>query len=174
MSTAAVLVLDVGMQPLRVDSWQRAFCDVLLGKTEVIEYSADKTIRSANATWPMPSVVRLLRHFKRDKVRIKFSRINIYARDHFTCQYCGNRFMTEELTLDHVLPRSRGGRTTWENVVACCVDCNRDKADKTPAEAGLKLRSVPRKPHNLPHILVPLDRKAPPKWSNYWRVALEP
>ena len=94
----------------------------------------------------MPSVVRVLRHFKRDRIRLRFSRLNIYARDAFTCQYCGGRRQTEDLTFDHVTPRSRGGRTAWENIVACCIPCNSEKADRTPAEADMKLLSIPRKP----------------------------
>jgi 5-methylcytosine-specific restriction endonuclease McrA len=168
----AVLVLDVGMQPLRVQSWQSAMCDFFLGKVEIIHYSADKTIRSVNREWPMPSVVRLVRSFKRDRLRTKFSRINVYARDGFVCQYCATRFNTEELTFDHVVPRAQGGRTTWENVVTCCVSCNRVKADRTPVQAGMKLLTQPKKPHYLPSITVPLDRSAPPEWRYYWKGAL--
>ena len=113
---AAVLVLDVGMRPLRVEPWQRAICDFFTGKIEVVEYSKDKTIHSATRAWPMPSVVRLANSFKRERIRVKFSRVNIYTRDGFKCQYCGHRFMSEDLTFDHVLPRSRGaepcGRTS--------------------------------------------------------------
>jgi len=169
---SAVLVLDVGMQPLRVQSWQDAITDVFLGKAEIVHYSADKTIRSVNREWRMPSVVRLLRSFKRDRLRVKFSRINVYARDNFTCQYCGVRGQTQDLNLDHVVPRAQGGRTTWENVVCSCVPCNTAKADKTPAQAGMKLLSQPKKPYQLPEIKVPLDRRAPPEWRYYWKGAL--
>ena len=172
MSTAAVLVLDVGWVPLRVEPWQRIVCDMFLGKVEVIEYSADKTIKGVNRTWPMPSVVRLVRSFKRDRLRTKFSRINVYARDGFRCQYCGERKDTEDLTFDHVVPRAQGGKTTWENVVACCVPCNSGKANRTPSQAGMRLLAIPRKPRYLPAIMVPLDKHAPPEWENYWRTKL--
>jgi 5-methylcytosine-specific restriction endonuclease McrA len=175
MSTAAaVLVLDVDYRPLRIEDWKRSFCDVLIGKQEVVVYSRDRTIQGVSTTYPMPAVVRVLRRFKRDRIRIKFSRLNIYARDGFRCAYCGDRYPTEELTFDHVLPRSRGGRTSWENIVTACVACNTDKADRTPSEAGMKLLHVPRKPHFLPAVMVKMDaRKIPAEWAGYWSDTLE-
>ena len=125
MSTAAhqpILYLDHEWRPLRVESWTRAISDFCLGKVEVIEYSKDHKIRGVTREYPMPVVVRVLKRFKREKIRIKFSRLNIYARDKFVCQYCHVRKPTEDLTFDHVLPKSRGGRTSWENIVTCCVD----------------------------------------------------
>lgn len=132
--SATVLFLDVDMQPLRIESWQRAIADFFLGKVEVIEYSRDRTIKGVGRELPMPAVVRVLRRFRRDKLRIKFSRLNIYARDRFVCQYDGKRYDSEDLTFDHVLPRSKGGRTTWENIVTCCVECNSQKANRQPHE----------------------------------------
>lgn len=171
---SAVLFLDSQWRPLRVESWQRAISDLFLGKVEVIEYSRDRTIRGVSRTFPMPSVVRVIRHFKRDRIRIKFSRLNIYARDRFTCQYCAARRMTEDLTFDHVVPRSRGGRTSWENIVTCCIPCNREKADRTPAEAGLTLLARPRKPHYLPAVMVKMtDEAMPEEWRGYWSAALD-
>jgi 5-methylcytosine-specific restriction endonuclease McrA len=131
---AAVLVLDVGMRPLRVENWQRVICDFFLGKVEVLEYSKDRTIQGVSRAWPMPSVVRVLHNFKRDRIRVKFSRLNIYTRDGSKCQFCGTRFESEELTFDHVIPRSRGGKTTWENIVTACVPCNKQKSNRLPAE----------------------------------------
>ena len=172
---AAVLVLDVGMRPLRVESWERAICDFFLGKVEVVEYSKDKTISSASRSWPVPSVVRLVRSFKRDRIRVKFSRITIYARDGFRCQYCGVRFPSEDLTFDHVLPRSRGGLTTWENIVACCVPCNKRKGERTPEEVAMRPLKAPRKPAYLPAITVKMDvRRIPAEWAPYWTASLEP
>jgi 5-methylcytosine-specific restriction endonuclease McrA len=171
---AAVLVLDVGMRPLRVEPWQRAICDLFLGKVEVVEYSRDRTIQGAARAWPLPSVVRVVRHFKREKIRVRFSRLNIYARDGFTCQYCAARFPSEDLTFDHVTPRSRGGMTTWENIVTCCIPCNRQKSDRTPAEAGMRLRAKPRRPTFLPAITVKMDTsRIPAEWAPYWTAALE-
>src|SRR5258708_5060847 len=117
-ANTGVLVLDVDFRPLRVAHWQTVICDYFLGgKLEVIEYSRDRTIKGVKQDYPMPSVVRVLKRFKRDRLALKFSRLNIYARDGFTCQYCAVRFATEDLTFDHVMPRSRGGKTCWENIV---------------------------------------------------------
>lgn len=171
----AVLFLDAEWRPLRIEPWQRAMADLFLGKVEVIEHSRDRTIKTVSRSVPMPSVVRLVSRFKRERIRIKFSRINIYARDGFTCQYCGVHHATEDLTFDHVLPRSRGGKTTWENIVTCCMTCNALKADHTPTEAQMKLLSKPRKPHYLPAVQVKMEKGTiPEEWKPYWSAALEP
>lgn len=135
-ANTAVLVLDVDFQPLRIERWQKVFCDALLGKVQVIEtyYSNDRKIHSIGKLYDMPAVVRVLTRFKRERQAIRFSRLNIYTRDGFTCQFCCQQFATEDLTFDHVIPRSRGGKTSWENIVTCCVPCNGSKADRTPAE----------------------------------------
>jgi 5-methylcytosine-specific restriction endonuclease McrA len=119
--------------------------------------------------------VRVLRRFRRDRLRIRFSRVNIYARDRFVCQYDGRRYPTEDLTFDHVLPRSRGGRTSWENIVTCCVDCNTRKGNRTPQEAGMRLRALPLRPRYLPAVTVRfMDRASiPAEWRSYWSAALE-
>jgi len=167
--SVAVLVLDADWMPLRIESWQRAICDVFTGKVEILEHSRDRTIQGVNRTYPMPAVVRVLRRFKRERLRIKFSRLNIYARDKFECKYCGIRFMSEDLTFDHVLPQSQGGKTCWENIVACCGICNRRKANRTPEQAKMKLLSKPKKPSYLPAITVKMDlRHVPEEWKNYW------
>jgi 5-methylcytosine-specific restriction endonuclease McrA len=171
---SAVLFLDAEYRPLRVEPWQRAMADMFLGKIEVLEFSRDRTIRGVSRDFQMPSVVRVIRHFKRERIRIKFSRLNIYARDKFVCQYCGLRFNTEDLTFDHVQPKSRGGRTSWENIVTCCIDDNTTKADRTPEEAGMRLLSKPRKPAFLPAITVKMDKsQIPDEWRAYWSGVLE-
>jgi len=172
--TTPVLFLDYTMMPLRIESWQRAICDLFLKKIEVIEYSEDKTIKGVHEEHLMPSVVRVLRKFDRRKIRVKFSRLNIYARDAFVCQYCAQRFPTELLTFDHVVPKSKGGKTTWDNIVTCCIPCNKGKADRTLAQAGLRLRRRPRKPDFLPHVSEMMARKnRPPEWQGYWSQSLD-
>lgn len=174
--SSATLFLDVSYRPLRVEPWQRAIADLFLGKVEVIEYSRDRTIQTVSRAFPMPSVVRLVSHFKRERIRIKFSRLNIYARDGFACQYCGQQFPTEDLTFDHVVPRSRGGKTTWENIVTACggtSGCNSLKADRTPAEAGMKLLRTPKKPHFLPAVTVKMNGRIPNEWRQYWTGPLD-
>ena len=170
----AVLFLDCDWQPMRVESWMRAVTDLFLGKIEVVEYSRDRTIKGVNREYPMPAVVRVLRRFRRDRVAIKFSRINIYTRDRFTCQYCGVQFAAEDLTFDHVVPRSAGGRTSWENIVTACVPCNASKANRTPREASMSLLRRPVKPRFLPIVSVQMDvRHVPQEWRPYWSTPLD-
>ena len=136
----AVLFLDVDWQPMRVEAWPRAITDLFLGKIEVVEYSRDRTIKGVGREYPMPAVVRVLRRFRRDRMVIRFSRLNIYTRDRFTCQYCGQRFLSEDLTFDHVVPRSAGGRTTWDNIVTACVR-RATRARRTARRARRRWRS---------------------------------
>src|SRR6516164_1584288 len=147
-----VLFLDADWQPLRVEHWTRAVTDLCLGKIEVVAYSRDRAIKGVGRDYPMPAVVRILRRFRRDRQAIRFSRINIYARDRFTCQYCAVRFLAEDLTFDHVLPRAAGGRTAWDNIVTACVPCNSRKANRTPREAQMTLLRRPAKPRFLPTV----------------------
>lgn len=171
----AVLVLDQAYRPLRVDHWKKAIVDVFLGKAETVEYSKDRTIQGIARVYPMPSVVRVVRAFKRDRIAIKFSRLNVYMRDDFTCQYCVQRLMAEELTFDHVVPKSKGGKTVWENVVACCVPCNKLKSDRSTDAAGMWPKKKPIKPRYLPAVTVRgMDRRnIPAEWRAYWNTALE-
>jgi 5-methylcytosine-specific restriction endonuclease McrA len=170
----AVLFLDIDWQPLRVEAWTRAITDLFLGKIEVVEYSRDRTVKGIGREYPMPAVVRVLRRFRRERVGIKFSRLNIYMRDRFTCQYCGERLLAEDLTFDHVVPRSAGGRTTWENIVTACVPCNARKSNRTPRAAKMALRRIPGRPRYLPVVTVRMDgRDVPPEWRPYWSAPLE-
>jgi 5-methylcytosine-specific restriction endonuclease McrA len=169
-----VLFLDSDWQPLRVEPWTRAIADLFLGKIEVIEYSRDRTIKGVGRDYPMPAVVRLLRRFRRDRQAIKFSRLNIYTRDRFTCQYCGMQLLAEDLTFDHVVPRAAGGRTAWDNIVTACVPCNARKANRTPQQAAMSLLRKPAKPHYLPTVTVKMDaRHVPEEWRPYWSVTLD-
>lgn len=170
------LVLDQGYQPHRVVSWRRAVEMLFAGKVEVVE-EYEEDIRSVTITIKMPAVVRLLRAVRGKKRSIKFSRINVAMRDDFRCQYCRQKKTLKKLTYDHVVPRSQGGRTTWENIVMACYGCNRDKGDRTPEQAGMKLRSKPVKPKWLPVVAFRIDPalSIPDAWANwlYWHGALE-
>lgn len=106
----------------------------------------EETIRSANMTFRVPEVILLSKYDKMPQHKIHFSRRTIYKRDNNQCQYCGATPGTEELTIDHVVPRSKGGKTTWENCVLACIGCNSFKADRTPEQARMKLRKKPKKP----------------------------
>ena len=171
-----VLLLNLSYEPLKVINWKKAITLLCLGKVEVIEeYGRD--IRSVSMTIRLPSVVRLLRMVKRPKHPVRFSRQNIYARDRYRCQYCGSRFPSEELTYDHVLPRSRGGRTEWENIVTCCVACNRKKGGKTPEEARMRLIRKPVRPTWVPALRITIGiKEVPNSWRDYlyWNVELVP
>ncbi len=169
-----VLLLNITYEPLKVINWKRAITLLLLEKVEVLE-EYGKEIHSVSFTLRLPSVIRLLRMVKRPKTPIKFSRQNIYARDRYRCQYCGKRFPVEEFTYDHVIPRSRGGKTRWENIVTCCMACNRRKGGRTPAEAGMKLIRRPSRPRWLPALKITIGyREVPSSWREYlyWNVEL--
>jgi 5-methylcytosine-specific restriction endonuclease McrA len=107
---------------------------------------------------------------------VPFSRANIYARDNHSCQYCGDPFPTNELTFDHVVPVAHGGRKDWENIVTCCITCNRKKGGRTPDQAGMRLIRHPRRPDRAPAIRITFGlRNAPESWRDYvyWNVELD-
>jgi len=163
------LVLDQSFQPINTVPWTRAMLYIAKGKVDVLE----EYEREVHFNVGMPAVVRIRHKIDTAKKRIKFSRQNVLARDHFRCQYCGKRKVV--LTFDHVIPRSRGGKTEWENIVMACQDCNSLKADKTPAEVGLKLRSRPVRPTWVPIFNVALRHlsSVPAEWRDYWTAELE-
>lgn len=172
------LVLNATYEPLNIVPWKRAIRLLCQGKVEVLaEY--DREIRSLSFTVKMPSILRLLKYVKirRRHQDVKFSRANIYARDHHTCQYCGKKCATENLTFDHVIPSVRGGTKTWGNIVTCCIDCNHRKGGRTPEEAGMRLIRRPGEPAWVPSMLrITIGfRAAPEAWRDYlyWNVELE-
>ncbi len=103
-------------------------------------------IKTTGRSVAAPQVIVLTKYGKRPPRRVGFSKPGVHRRDRFTCQYCGEKLPSKDLQIEHVVPRSRGGPTTWENCVAACAECNQQKADKTPQEAGMKLRSTPARP----------------------------
>ena len=164
------LLLSQGYEPIKIISWQRAMVLLTLDKVEVIE-EYDTEIRAMSLVINVPAVVRLRKAFRRHAKPVKFSRVNIYARDGYRCQYCGAKCSIDELTYDHVTPRSRGGRTTWDNIVSCCYACNADKANRTPTEARMKLLSTPARPTWVPSVQIRVSTKSvPDAWrdSVYW------
>lgn len=171
----SVLVLDMGYQPHRIVSWQRAVTLLFQGKVEVIE-EFDEELRGVTIVIKMPAVVRLLNKV-RGKRSIKFSRINVAMRDEFCCQYCLEKFPLRKLTYDHVLPRAQGGKTRWENIVMACYGCNEKKGNRTPEKAGMKLKTKPVKPTWLPVVgfRVEASMSIPDQWANwmYWHGKLD-
>jgi 5-methylcytosine-specific restriction endonuclease McrA len=141
---APVLVLNATFEPINVTAVRRALVLMLKGVAQAEETNTSHEVHSTSKALPVPSVIRLLSYRHIPQQSRALSRKNILLRDRNTCQFCGKLFPAADLTLDHVLPRSRGGRSTWENLVACCYQCNNRKGDRTPEEAGLKLARRPR------------------------------
>lgn len=163
-----VLVLDQSYQPHRIVSWQRAVCLMYDEKAELVERVEGETLKSPSMEMDMPSVIRLLTRPRTKKQSIKFSRVNVMTRDGYRCQYCAARKPMHKLNYDHVLPRSRGGRTSWENVVTACYPCNAKKGDRTPVEAGMVLMKTPTKPAWLPVTSARFDMsRVPAAWYPY-------
>jgi 5-methylcytosine-specific restriction endonuclease McrA len=161
------LVLSQGFEPVKIVSWQRALTLLFLGKVEVIE-EYDRDVKTTSIAIKIPAVVRLLRAFRRHSKPVKFSRINIYGRDKYTCQYCGAKKPICDLTYDHVVPKSHGGRTTWTNIATCCQLCNRKKANRTPEQAGMRLLKTPVQPTATPVLVVTVSRTSvPDAWRDY-------
>ena len=197
-----VLVLNRHYQALRVVHAKRAFSLLFRQLAEVISVEQDTYntydfqswaelselqrqfapdsqdwVQTVRLTIAVPRIIRLLFYDRLPRQQVKFNRRNIYARDHSHCQYCGQHYPSSELSLDHVIPRSRGGKTTWENVVCCCTSCNAKKGGRLPSQANMKLTTKPLKPHRSPliHLRLGLDKYA--SWKQfldhaYWSVEL--
>ncbi len=187
------LVLNRNWQPVGVASVARALIKVYTGKAKVVDpndyqlytwsdWSAlepaegEPYIQTPSLRLKVPEVVTLVHYDRVPVKRVTFSRRNLFKRDNYTCQYCGARPGTEELTIDHIIPRSQGGESSWENCVVACVRCNARKGNRTPKQAGMKLLRKPRRPKWKPSyasISVRID-----SWSRfisevYWNVELE-
>lgn len=165
--TTRCLVLTPWMAPHQSIDWQEAVTLVFLGKAELLEHY-DATVSSPSVTLHIPAVLRLKKAIARMKKDVKFSRASVYQRDGHRCQYCGEKKATRALTYDHVVPFSRGGPTTWNNIVTSCAACNLRKRNRTPEEAGMKLLSHPVRPNALPLVgLFALPSEVPEQWLPY-------
>ncbi|MDN4166664.1 HNH endonuclease [Cytophagales bacterium LB-30] len=140
---SSVLVLNQDYSPITVCSVHRAFLLVFLEKAELVASAVNQSLRSVNQSFPMPSVIRLNRYINIPYKGVVLTRHNIFRRDNHTCQYCGS---TRDLTLDHVVPSSKGGKSSWTNLVTACKRCNTRKGDHTPEEVGMALHKRPIKP----------------------------
>lgn len=195
MLNTAVLVLNRNYQPVHVTNVRRALSLLYQGVAKAIDSQyrlyefADWAALSAaehdaisTVHWKIrvPRVVVLLAYEHLPKGRVRFSRLNIYARDHDTCQYCGRQLPRSELNLDHVQPRCVGGKTTWENVVCSCVPCNLKKGGRTPEQAAMKLLRKPVRPRWTPLFRGAVRRVTYREWlpflsvadASYWNVEL--
>lgn len=196
MVNSNVLVLNRLYQPIHVTTVRRAFVLLYQGVARAIDreyrtfdfesWSAlshevqHETIGTPSHRIRVPRVIVLIAYEHFPKTRVRFSRQNIYARDGNTCQYCRRRLPRSELNLDHVIPRTQGGKTTWENVVCSCVPCNLRKGGRTPSEAGLRLLKLPARPRWTPLFRAPLRKATYREWlpflsladASYWNVEL--
>jgi len=199
VTNAAVLVLNRHYQPIHVTNARRAFSLLYLGVARVINpefktfdfeswaelgdqiQEQGEFIHTVTRAIRIPRVIVLQLYDRIPKTKVRFSRHNIYMRDGNTCQYCGEELPRAELNLDHVVPRAQGGRTTWENVVCCCIDCNLSKGARTPDQAGLKLLKPPLRPRWTPTFRTNGGRVRYREWlpflgvadASYWNVELE-
>jgi 5-methylcytosine-specific restriction endonuclease McrA len=196
LTNASVLVLNRHYQPVHVTSVKRAFTLLYLGAARVVEpdfstfdfeswadlgaAAGHDVIHTVGRAIRIPRVILLQMYDRLPKTKVRFSRLNIYARDDNTCQYCGQKLPRTMLNLDHVIARARGGRTTWENVVCCCVPCNLKKGSKPPHEVGMKLLRQPVRPKWTPTFRAPGNRIAHSEWlpflgvvdASYWNTEL--
>ena len=201
---ASVLVLNKLFMAVHIISVRRAFCLLCKDLAEVVtlddgqfstfdfetwrevsEYRSknfreddDDWVRTASSEIQVPRVIRLLHYERMPKHTVKFNRRNIFARDNNLCQYCGKRFATSELSLDHVVPRSQGGQSTWDNVVCACVECNVRKGGRTPKQAHMHLVKKPEKPKRSPMLSMKLTHRKYQSWKTfldnaYWSVELK-
>jgi 5-methylcytosine-specific restriction endonuclease McrA len=163
-----VLVLNATYEPINVCTVRRAVVLLLKAKAEVIEH-AEWELHSATSSLARPVVIRLVSYVRipRDTHRRKITRRAVFARDDWTCQYCGAR---SNLTVDHVVPRSKGGLSTWDNIVASCAPCNRRKGSALLRQVGMQLRKPPRTPS--PHVFIHVASPTiPAAWQQYLAAA---
>jgi len=162
-----VLVLNASYEPINICAARRALVLVLKGVAAPEEFSS-LLLHSARSVVKLPSVIRLLEYRRIPHQTRALSRKNILMRDRYTCQYCARTLPSGELTLDHVIPRSRSGETAWENLVACCHPCNNQKGNRIPEEAGMKLVRQPRpfSLHTSRHLMRLLAR-SDDQWQKY-------
>ncbi len=161
------LVLDATYYPVQIIDWKKAMILFFTERAEVVDYHDDIEIRSTSHSFKLPKVLRLFQKVNK-LTQVKFNRANVFYRDKFICQYCGNKFPEIELTLDHVMPKSRGGKTSWENIVTSCHACNNKKADKTPRECGLALPTRPKRPNWSPMMALRLTARDKTLFENWF------
>jgi 5-methylcytosine-specific restriction endonuclease McrA len=158
------LLLTPWYLPVKILRWQDAVKMRYEGTADVVAEYEDE-IRSPSVTWKTPAVIRLRKMARRDKRAVKFSRVNVYQRDGYRCAYCRKKFAARELSYDHVVPRSAGGRTCWQNIVTACRPCNTRKGNRSCDDAGMFPFVQPFVPRSLPVAGPIIDRSsAPEEW----------
>jgi len=168
-ATVRTLLLDASYHPVRVINWQKAIILILSGRAEVVAEFDDVKIRSTRISFNLPKILRLFSPHRGNQ-QVQFNRYNVFYRDKFVCQYCVKKFNATELTFDHVVPQSRGGRTNWFNIVSCCHTCNRKKGNKTPEEVGMRLIKKPKQPKWTPFLCLRLKDDDPQEWFEFLQI----
>jgi len=166
MNSSAVLVLNLNYEPLNVCNLRRAMLMIIGGRAEILE-NGRGFIRSPSQLWPIPSVIRLDHMIKRPVPRVHLCRREVFRRDSHTCQYCGRQ--TRDLTMDHVVPRHRGGEYTWSNLVSACASCNRRKGGKTLQQARMRLLRRPFEPRPTARYLYQTHLGDNGEWEQFLR-----
>lgn len=167
------LLIDKNYMALSIIPWRKAVKLLVKGKAEPIHGSDEDmrtiSISTGDGAFNLPSIIRLVVTipWRAHKSRLKFSRRNVMIRDNNECQYCGDRLGRTGGTIDHVVPRAHGGQTSYLNCVACCRACNNYKADRTPEQAGMRLRSKPKRPTFMVMYRHYLERYYPEEWADY-------
>jgi 5-methylcytosine-specific restriction endonuclease McrA len=159
-----VLVLNFTYEALNITSFQRAVKLIFSGKAEVV-YDRERALASPTFRMRMPSIIRMLYYIKRPGQKVSLTKKNVLLRDDYTCQYCGvkgDRLMT----VDHIVPRSKGGPSTWENLVCACMRCNNRKNNRTPEHSGMALKRKPRMPKYIPWIQIKRNT-LPGEWHKF-------
>lgn len=193
---ANVLTLNRGFLAIHVVPLKRALCLLFKGMAEVVNVedgmfmsydfdswrelselkveledmeAHDEWLVAVNFNLQVPRVIRLLKYDRVPKYQVKFNRRNVFLRDEYSCQYCGKKSSASQLSLDHVLPRSQGGITSWDNIVTACLKCNERKGGRTPRQANMPLRIPPRKPKNNPLLTHQVQAKRYECWKTFIR-----
>lgn len=194
---SSVLVLNRLWQAVNICSARRAFSLVYMGQAQVVDatdgnyqtfdfeqwkdftedHEGPDAVQTLNFRIRVPRIIVLMVFDKLPRKEVKLTRQNIFLRDKFSCQYCRKKFDRKDLNIDHVIPRSRGGRTTWENVVCSCIQCNTRKGNRTPEQAHMPLKHLPRAPKPRAYLNVGMNRMAHASWRTfvdvaYWNVEL--
>jgi 5-methylcytosine-specific restriction endonuclease McrA len=161
------LLLDCNYFPVKIISWQKAMVLFLSNRAELVDAYEDKLIRTVSKSFKLPKVLRLYQTHKLCR-NVKFTRMNVFYRDNFQCQYCSIKLPANELTFDHVTPVSQNGKTNWDNVVTCCRDCNTKKGSKTLLDANMRLLKIPKKPRWSPELCLRLLDNDPAEWWDFF------